>query len=319
MKHLVTGAGGFAGSHLCEYLRKNGENVLGLDLDEGKLHEVAAADRPDFQICDLLDAGRLGSLIQKYRPDVIYHLAAVSYVPEAEENPARAIEINVTGSFHLLEAVRQTDPAIRLVMISSGEVYGRGREGTEGYRELHPLCPENIYAVTKENMETLIRFFHRHHGLNTLILRPFNHIGPRQSSHFATSTFTRQIVEILLHDKKPVVEVGNLDGERDFTDVRDMVAAYVIAAKEGQSGDVFNICSGTPVSVKEILLGLIEKSEKAIKIEIDPDRVRPQPGGRDSYYGDAAAFQTRTRWQRAYALDQTLMDLLAYWIDKLKT
>jgi GDP-4-dehydro-6-deoxy-D-mannose reductase len=318
MKYIVTGAGGFAGSHLCEYLRKKEHDVLALDLAEGKLSEVDEAFRPVFEPCDLGDYDRLLALVRDHSPDALFHLAAMSFVPEAKKHPGRAVEINITGSLHVLDILCRVDPGIRTVMVSSGEVYGRGRGAEAPYAETDPTRPENIYAMTKESMERFTAFFCRSHDLNAVILRPFNHIGPRQSDLFAVSSFTRQVAEMQVLDKEPVLRVGDLDAKRDFTDVRDMVAAYALAAENGRQGDAYNVCSGDPVRLKEIVSILQQESTRNIRIEIDQTRLRAGSGKTDVFFGDPARFVSRTKWRRHYTLAQSLKDTLRYWTDRLR-
>lgn len=318
MRCIVTGGGGFAGSHLCEYLKQKGEEILALDLTEGLLEELAQDLRPDFIECDLLDRPALRSIIRDFKPDVLFHLAGISFVPRAGKSPGHAVKINITGSIHILESVRIENPAIRTVMISSGAVYGRRAVKGKGFKEDDRLEPENFYALTKESMEAFTRFYCRTHGVNAIVLRPFNHIGPRQSGEFVASSFAKQIAEILELGRETVIKVGNLEAKRDFTDVRDMVAAYDLAARLGSAGDVFNLCSGIPVRISDLLRNVIAMSGRDIRVETDQSLLRRGTQSEDVLFGDPSRFVEKSRWRRQYTLEQTMKEILAYWQKKIQ-
>ncbi|MCX6358156.1 MAG: GDP-mannose 4,6-dehydratase, partial [Candidatus Aureabacteria bacterium] len=219
---FVTGIAGFAGSHLAAHLLGEGWDVRGADLS-GALGGLQKSDeRLILDTCDLRNAEQIASLVSRAKPDIVFHLAAVSFVPAAEHAPAAAFEMNVLGTINLLEACRASVAKARVVLVSSAEVYGKVPPEEMPLRESRPPAPASIYALTKRCAEESALYYRRVHGLDIIVLRPFNHIGPRQNPNFVTSSFALQIAEIEAGQRAAALEVGNLEAARDFTDVHDM-------------------------------------------------------------------------------------------------
>jgi len=221
------------------------------------------------------------------------------------------MEVNLTGTLHLLEAIRKEIPDALLVHISSSEVYGKVLPEENPIREHHPEAPVHAYGLSKVLSEQLVRFYERRHGISAIILRPFNHIGPRQSDRFVCASFAKQLVSIELGRTSPVLRVGNLNPVRDFTDVRDMVEAYRLAAEHCESGSLYNIASGQGTSIADLLSQMLSLTHSQIEVREDPNRVRKTEI--PVLIGDATSFTKKTGWQRRFALRETLSDTTAYW------
>ena len=309
---FVTGMGGFAGSHLAEALLRADYRV------EGTVRPGGASDRIEQRLpsatlhpCDVRSSIALTEAVRKAKPDVVYHLAAATSVSEGEANPGGTMEVNLTGTLHLLEAIRKQTPGALLVYISSSEVYGRIRPEENPVREERPEAPVHVYGLSKFLSEQLVRFYQRRHGISAIILRPFNHIGPRQSDRFVCGSFVKQLVSIEQGKANPVLCVGNLDPVRDFTDVRDMVEAYRLAVEHCGSGSIYNVASGRGTSIADLLGLLLPLFDPGIKVRQDPDRVRKTEI--PVLIGDATSFREGTGWECRYALEETLSDTVAYW------
>lgn len=242
---------------------------------------------------------------------MVYHLAATTSVSEGEADPVGTMEVNLAGTLHLLEAIRKEAPGARLVHVSSSEVYGRVPAENNPIREDRPGSPVHLYGLSKLLSERLVLFYLESHGISATILRPFNHIGPGQSDRFVCASLARQIASIELGRADPILRVGNLDPVRDFTDVRDTVEAYRLAAELCASGSIHNIASGQAISIADLLGLLLTLTRARIEVREDPDRVRKTEI--PVLVGDAASFRAATGWRRKYELPETLRDTLAYW------
>jgi GDP-4-dehydro-6-deoxy-D-mannose reductase len=256
-------------------------------------------------------SGGLSEAVRKAKPDVVYHLAATTSVAEGEADPHGTMEVNLTGTLHLLEAIRREVPGTLLVYISSSEVYGKVLPEENPIREDRPESPFHAYGLSKLLSEHLVRFYERRHGIAAVILRPFNHIGPRQSDRFVCASFLKQLVSIELGRASPVLRVGNLDPVRDFTDVRDTVEAYRLAAENCESGSLYNIASGKGTSITDLLSQMLSLTDSRIEVREDPNRVRKTEI--PVLVGDATSFTEKTGWQRRFSLRETLSDTADYW------
>lgn len=312
LRAFITGIGGFAGTHLAGALDRAGKRVDG-SVRPGKAatHAKELPSSVTLHECDMRDSARLGETIRKTKPDVVYHLAATSSVSEGEADPRGTLEVNLTGTLHLLQALRREAAGSLLVHISSSEVYGNVPAEENPIREDRPGAPVHIYGLSKWLSEQLVRFYQRCYGLPAVILRPFNHIGPRQSDRFVCASFARQLVSIESGRAPPVLLVGNLDPVRDFTDVRDTVEAYRLAAGPCEPGSTHNIASGRGTSISDLLDRLLEMVHARVEIRVDPRRVRKAEI--PVLVGDAASFTRVTPWRRKYDLKETLRDTLEYW------
>ena len=310
---MITGITGFAGSHLAELLLREGHDVFGivrwrsrsehLEHLNGHLHLIEA---------DLLDLKSLQDVMINLRPDYIFHLAAQSFVPASWTAPAVTLETNAVGSCNLFEAVRtaQIDPLIQIAC--SSEEYGLVHENELPIKETNPLRPLSPYAVSKVAMDYLGYQYFKSYGLKIVRTRGFNHEGPRRGEVFVTSTFAKQIALIEKGKQKPVILVGDLSTKRDFTDVRDMVRGYYLAAQKGEPGEVYNIASGKAWVIKDVLDYLLSLSKvKNIKVKRDPKRLRPSDV--PILLGDSSKFREATGWQPQIPFKKTLRDTLNYW------
>ena len=315
MRALITGINGFVGGHLAEHLLASGGwELCGLARQApGSLPQLA-----DIQMV-VADLGQLDQTIaalERAQPDVIFHLAAQSNVPRSFEDPAATLTTNVLAQLHLFQAVVRLRQNPLLLIIGSNEIYGHVEPEELPVTEETPLRPVNPYAVSKATQDLLAYQYHASHQLRTIRLRPFNHIGPRQSEQFVVSSFAAQIARIESGQQPPVIRVGNLAAERDFTDVRDMVRAYALAARHSQVPLAYNIGSGRSVSIRWLLDTLLTFSACDIAIEPDPARMRPSDVPR--VVSDSRRFRERTGWAPQIALEQTLFDVLEYWRARVK-
>jgi GDP-4-dehydro-6-deoxy-D-mannose reductase len=260
---------------------------------------------------DLRDPEQVTDLASSFEPDKVFHLAAQSFVPSSFSDPWDTLENNIRSQLNLLEAVRLKEIPARVLVIGSNEEYGRPMPEELPITELNPIRPSNPYAVSKVTQDFLGLQYHLAYGLDIVRLRPFNHTGPGQSPRFVVPAFASQIATIEAGRQEPAVRVGNLEAERDFTDVRDIVRGYYLAALHGQPGEVYNLASGSPWSIRRLLEYLLSLSNIEIRIEVDPERYRPVDTPRVA--GSAAKFHSHTGWEPEIEFEQTLRDVLEYW------
>lgn len=307
MRILVTGSNGFVGRHLCIRLESLGHEVLRSDLGAGDGGEV-------YFDCDIADSSAVDSLVEwAGHLDVVVHLAAVTFVPDSQTDPARVMDVNLRGTIHLIDAVKRYVSGTRFLYVSSAEVYGP--PATLPVDEEHQLNPQNPYAISKAAADQYCAYAQRSGDLDIVRMRPFNHSGPGQSDSFVLSSFGRQISEMEIGQAEPVLRVGNLDSERDFLHVDDVVEAYVRALDAGESGAVYNICSGVARSIQSALDGLLELAEVKVEIQVDANRVRGTEVA--CVYGSAERFTRLTGWQPEKSFEALLEDTLEYWRGQL--
>jgi GDP-4-dehydro-6-deoxy-D-mannose reductase len=310
-KALVTGAFGFAGRHLLAELETQTDwELIGLARRAGP-----ASGRTHTLVCDLRDAGLVRRVIHRRRPDIIFHLAAQSYVPQALAAPAETIINNITGQINLLEACRSAgiDPVI--LIVGSAEQYGHVHPDETPVSEDQPFRPVNPYAVSKIAQDMLGLQYVLSYGMRIIRTRPFNHFGPGQADRFVLSTFARQIAEAELGRIEPVVLTGNLDARRDFLDVRDVVRAYRLLVDLGEPGEVYNIASGIAYRIGDLLDQLIRAASCAIEIRQDPARTRPSDV--PVMCGDASRLRAATGWEPLIPIERSLEDTIDSWRDAL--
>lgn len=301
---LITGASGFAGQHLVRYLRAATDWEL-WSLGRARVGDLASVT------ADLLDRAAVAQAIAEARPDVVFHLAAQSFVPASFEDPEATLNTNLIGQLHLFQAIAQAGIDPTVLVVSSNEVYGMVRPGDIPVSEDTPLRPANPYAVSKAAQDLLAGQWFYSQGLKVIRARPFNHIGPGQKAQFVAPAFARQIALIEQGAQEPLVRVGNLAARRDFTDVRDVVRAYYLAATRGEPGEIYNIGSGKAVAIQTILDTLRELSTVGIAVEIDQSKMRPADV--PTIACDASRLAARTGWHCEYSLRQTLADVLDDW------
>lgn len=315
-KALITGITGFAGSHLAELLINEGFEVYGTTRPRSKTDNIDPIKRKlNLRDADLLDSHSLLSILSDIKPDYIFHLAAQSFVKSSWASPANTMEMNAVGSVHLFEAVKRAkiDPVIQIAC--SSEEYGLVLPDEVPVKETNPLRPLSPYAVSKLAMDYLGYQYHQSYGMKIIRTRGFNHTGPRRGEVFVTSNFAKQIAEIEKGKKEPVLEVGNLDTKRDWTDVRDMVKAYLLSVQKCEYGEVYNICSEKAVAIKEMLNLLLSFSKVKVKVVEDPSRLRPSDV--DILLGDCSKFRKATGWKPEILFEKTMEDLLNYWRERV--
>ncbi|RXZ80672.1 SDR family oxidoreductase [Paenibacillaceae bacterium] len=312
MKALITGISGFVGSHLAEYLLDKNIEVYGTIRHRSRMDHIRhLLDKVNLVECELRDPFSVEKLIDEVRPDLIFHLAAQSFVPTSWNAPNDTIYNNVAGQLNIFEAVRHFDLDCKIQIACSSEEYGHVDPSEVPIKESNPLRPLSPYAVSKVAQDHLAYQYYKSYGLHTIITRTFNHTGPRRGANFVTSNFAKQIVEIEKGLKDPILYVGNLQAQRDFTDVRDVVNAYWLALEKGEAGEAYNIASGTCCTIEEMLHLLLSMSTAKIAIQEDPLRMRPSDV--EILLGDYSKFHQKTGWQPVIPFKQTMEDLLNYW------
>ena len=300
---LVTGAGGFAGSHLVEHLRASPKQRRG----EGgsSSDRVVAWTR---QIVDLLDRDRVRAAIRELRPAQIYHCAGVPHVAESWRDTAQPLEGNVLATEHLFDALRSEGIRCRILVPGSATVYA---PSSEPISETDPIAPASPYAISKLAQEQLALRAIQEDGLDVVLTRSFNHTGPRQTPAFVAPSMARQIALIERGQLEPVIKVGNLDAQRDVTDVRDVARAYAALMQSGKTGVVYNVASGLARSIRSILEALVSRSKMPVRIEVDHTRMRPNDV--PVVVGNHSRLTESTEWHPQVSFDQMLDDLLSYW------
>jgi GDP-4-dehydro-6-deoxy-D-mannose reductase len=304
---LVTGATGFAGSHLVDRLLQSHHRIVAWAHSGGRPVQ-AHGSRVDWQAVDVLDRNAVERSLEALKPQVVYHLAGLPHVAESWRHAARALEVNALGTHHLLEAVRTVIPTTKVIVAGSALVY---RPSTAALAEDAPLAPADPYGVSKLAQEMLAE----RASTPVVRTRPFNHAGPRQSDAFVTSSFARQIAEIEAGQREPVLQVGNLDARRDIMDVRDTARAYEYLARAGVPGRVYNICSGTAHRVGDLLDRLLQLARVRVTIRQDPSRLRPSDN--PIVLGEPTRLTADTGWRAEIPIETTLGDLLAWWRTRL--
>ncbi|NJN15134.1 MAG: GDP-mannose 4,6-dehydratase [Oscillochloris sp.] len=311
MRALITGINGFVAGHLAEYLLDHkGWEVWGLSRSD-LIHLPELQGRVQVVQADLADPEATMRAIVAVQPQVIYHLAGQPFVPESFRDPAATLATNTLGALHILLTLIEYRMRTRVLVVGTNEEYGKIDPEDLPINEHCPLRPTSPYGVSKVAQSLLAQQYHLSHQLDVVRVRPFTHIGPRQNERFVTAAFARQIARIEHGLQPPVVQVGNLSARRDFTDVRDMVRAYVLAMEHGLSGAVYNAGSGRPVMVRELLDILLEESTAQVELRLNPELMRPIDIPLVSC--DATLLREHTGWEPQITLRQTLRDILDYW------
>jgi len=317
MKILITGITGFVGSHLAEYcLTQSKAKVYGTVLshhlgDELKRIEHIK-DRIELFECDLTNRVAVVRVLNKVKPDKIFHLAAQSFVPTSWKSPEDTLVNNIISELNIFEVVRELKLNPVIVIACSSEEYGLIFKNELPVKETNPLRPLSPYAVSKIAQEKLALQYHYSYSLKTVLTRFFNTEGPRRGQEFVTSNFAKQIAEIEKGKREPIIYVGNLETKRDFNDVRDMVRAYWLASEKCKFGEPYNVCSGEARSIKSMLDLLLSLSKvKNIRVKQDPERMRPSDV--PILWGDSSKFRAETGWRPEIPFEKTMEDLLNYW------
>ncbi|MEJ2749743.1 MAG: GDP-mannose 4,6-dehydratase [Anaerolineae bacterium] len=314
MRAFVTGATGFAGSYLVSDLLAAGHHVTAL-VHPATSHQ-SLPDHPSVMAVegDLLDGASLKTAVSQAQPDVIYHLAGQASPGRSWQNPALTLAINAGGTANLLQAALGYGRP-RVVVVTSAEIYGIIDPDKLPLTEASQPQPRHPYGISKWAASQLVAVYWQRYQLPVVEARPFNHIGPHQALGFVVPDFASQLAAIKLGQSSPTMRVGNLEAQRDFTDVRDVARAYQLLAEKGQPGEAYFICSGQPVSIHYLLNILVEAAQVAVEIEYDPARMRPSDT--PCLYGSYVKIQRDTGWQPQIHLRQSLADALADWVSRL--
>ncbi len=316
MKALITGVTGFAGSYLAELLvsEDRGE-VIGLHATDRHLQNVEAIkNRIRLEKINLLDASETSRIISEVKPDLIFHLAASAFVGDSFKKPAEFIANNSAAQINVLESVKENNLFdTKIVIVSSAHVYGLVKEKDLPIDEDTPFHPDSPYSVSKITQDYLGSSYYAAYNLKTIMLRPFNHIGPRLSPNISLSRFAKQIAEIEKGLQEPRMTVGNLDAKRDFTDVRDMVRAYVLSAEKCNAGEAYNIGTGVSHKIGDVLKQLLSLAKVSIDVVQDESLLRPSDI--PELRCDSSRFHEATGWEPQISFEKTLQDTLDYWRD----
>lgn len=310
MRALITGIDGFAGRYLAAHLRRRGDEVHGSVRCAGRLASLAPLGLPEgtLRAVDVCDGAAVAAAVAAVRPQWLFHLAARTFVPEAAVDPMAAFIVNAVGTLHVLAAVARHAPRCRVVVVGSSEVYGAVPDSAQPIVESQPLRPLSDYGASKAAAELLGRQWADGGGLDVVCARPFNHTGPGQSVRFACADFAAQVVAVRAGRRAPRIEVGDLDPVRDLSDVRDVVAAYVVAAERGERGAVYNVCSGVGRRIGAVLDDLMTAAGVQAEVASVASRRRAQHVAR--LVGSNAALRA-LGWQPAIDWHQTVAELIA--------
>jgi GDP-4-dehydro-6-deoxy-D-mannose reductase len=302
---LITGANGFVGGHLVRELRRHfpDATISGTVYGDGRPVGLDQA----FAI-DLREPEAVRALIADVAPEQIYHLAAQAYVPQSYSDPWDTLENNIRSQVNVSEACLKADIRPRMLIISSAEVYGTPVGKGAPLDESTPFRPNSPYSVSKVAQDLLGLQYFLSHGFPIMRVRPFNHIGPGQNPRFVAPAFAMQIARIEAGMAEPVIYVGNLDAQRDFTDVRDVVRAYRLILERGMPGEAYNLSSGTNHTIRRLLEILVGLARVPVSVEVDPERFRPIDA--QAVVSDSTLLRERTGWQPEIPFEQTLLDIL---------
>lgn len=315
---LISGGSGFAGRHLAARLIPECRHVHLLD-KMGSLPASLSQFKENVTVhqVDLTAPRGLAQMIEEIRPQEIYHLAGIANVKHSWDGEAVTFQVNVIGAVNLVSAIRHANLDTQLLVVGSGEVYGDVSPKNQPIDERCPVSPRSPYAASKVCQEVAVRQMSRHIKGKVVYVRPFNHIGTGQNPSFVASDFARQVARIEQDLQPPVIRVGNLSANRDFTDVRDTADAYVRALRDGEDQKIYNVSSGRSLPIQYLLDQFLGQSTKPIDIVVDPDKFRPADvtmlcGSYDRLHRD-------TGWEPTRAIDKTLTEVLNYWREQLSS
>jgi GDP-4-dehydro-6-deoxy-D-mannose reductase len=308
---LITGATGFVGGHLIRALEEEGPSAF--DIFGTTYPDAHPPSGNKLFFLDLRSEKDVIKLVDEVRPDWIFHLAAISNVRRSWQMRSETIETNVLGTHNLLEAVRLTTPAARVLFISSSDVYGFGASPTEALKEDAPIQIVSPYAYSKAAGEMLCGFYEKIENIDIVIARPFPHTGPGQTEDFVCSDWARQVAQIETGNIAAIIKVGNLEVRRDFCDVRDVVRAYVHLLRKGRRGEPYNVCSGKAIALREILDFMVKEAAVNSPISIEVDAAKFRKIDMPVQTGSIRKISEETGWLPRISIDQTLHDIHAFW------
>jgi len=302
-KALITGASGFVGKHLIKELQNKGYQIIPTDVIGSEVN------------MDLTDSKKVWEIINFFKPNFIFHLAGIAFVPTSWQDPRFVFDVNTIGSLNIFEAVRKIgiNPIIQIAC--SSEEYGEVHSNEIPINEKNPLRPLSPYGVSKVAMDLLGYVYFKSYGMKIIRTRAFNHEGYGRGEVYSTSAFCKQAVMIEKGLQEPVISHGNLDAQRDFTDVRDMARAYRLAVEKGEPGEVYNIGSGVKHTIKEVLETVRKYSTVKFKDVLDPEKIRPADVM--VLMADSKKFRQKTNWNPIFNLDDMIKECLRYWREKL--
>ncbi len=307
---LVTGAAGFAGRHLVDALLEGADPAQVWAADLSVAREERDERGVEHVTLDVTDANSVNRVVEAARPERIFHLAGFAHVGAAEKQPDAALAVNFTGTRHVLDAAARSAPEARVLLVSSSEVYGKVAADAVPVSEEAPCAPATSYALSKVCAE-MAGMLACSRGADVVTLRPFNHIGPGQQDTFVTAAFAHQLARIEAGLQEPVLRVGNLEAQRDFSHVHDTVRAYIAAADRGRRGETYNVTSGRAIAIREILDVLVSLSTVDVTVEQDPERMRPSDV--PIFHGSGEKLAAHTGWRSTFDVRAALGDVLDYW------
>lgn len=310
-KVLVTGISGFVGSHLAEKLISFGSEVHGIVRRRSvpyHLNIEHIRKQIELHTCDLSTPNKVNSVMNSVKPEVIFHLAAESFVPMSFSEPTNVVNSNINGTINLLESARNQD--ISAIQIAgSSEQYGFVKPEDCPITEETPFTPRSVYAITKIAKEHIANLYHKSYGIPAIVTRTFNHTGPRRGLEFVTASIVRQIAYNKKHGKKDII-LGNTAAYRDFTDVRDIVRGYMLAAEKGKPTETYQFASGKAISIKDLTLLAMRIADAEMNIVIDPKRLRPAEV--PFLLGDYSKVKREFGWEATIPLTATIKDMFDY-------
>lgn len=325
MRALITGGYGFVGRHLAKYLASCGDDVAvtyvpaksddpkNPAMQHDKENRVELPRTAQSMALDVTDEAAVSQLVSLIKPDAIYHLAAMSYVPEGEKSLTQVFNVNLGGTHNLLRAIADHSKSTRLLYVGSAEIYGEPRPGTLPLQESAELRPISSYGVSKAAADLLTGKYYHRDGIHTVRVRPFPHIGPGQNPMFAISSFAKQLAEVKLGKREPIIKVGNLEAKRDYSDVLDIARGYREAIENGKPGEAYNLCSGKSIAIGDMLKALIERAGVDVEIQVDPERMRPVDIA--DMYGSYQKAQRDFGWKPKVEQVGSLDALFGYWLE----
>lgn len=317
-KYMVTGFSGFVSKHFLDYLnsREVPCTVAGIDINTPEFdYKNYAHIKCSFHAINLLNREQVNAFIQEYRPDYILHLASYSSVAYSWQHPVESFTNNTNIFLNLLEQVRNMNLDCRILSVGSSEEYGNVSEADIPLRETQPLKPISPYAVARVSQEMLSAVYAQGFGLDVILTRSFNHIGPGQKDIFVISSFVKRMLEIKRSNLPAQLHTGDLTIVRDFLDVRDVVRAYYMLLKNGDKGEIYNICSGKGIALEQIINKLSDMISLQVVTVQDPALVRPNDNR--IIVGDNSKLKARIAWETEYSLDRSLQDIIDYWTLRL--
>lgn len=315
-KILITGVNGFVANHFLDFLEQNQikSEVLGLDVIEFLNKTDYKNIIFKYHKIDLLNTEEIDNILYLFQPDYILHLASYSSVAFSWKNPVLSFQNNTNIFLNLVETIRRYQFKTRILSIGSSEEYGNINKDNLPLKETAPLDPLSPYAIARVSQEMLSKLYACSYGLDIVMTRSFNHIGPGQSDVFVVSSFVKRVLEKIKSQQEVTLVTGDLSIIRDFLDVRDVVNAYYLLLEKGVSGEVYNVCSGTPIELKELVAKIGELLNVEIKIEVNPEFIRPNDN--KIIVGDNSKLNA-IGWKQSISLEKSIQDIADYWKNRI--